>query len=156
MSGEVAQGCSVSPAMCFADVILTAVNNSYSEQTETQGQTDCKLKHATTFKKKKPWQTHTLSILNTNTFFCLCLFPDSCTVSLLNLPSTPHPLAFCLHPSLSLSPICCSLMDLFIALKVISSITSLLSSSFSFVRLSLSQLAATPSHALPSSAPAVF
>lgn len=33
MSGEVAQGCSVSPEMCFADVILTAVNNSYSEQT---------------------------------------------------------------------------------------------------------------------------
>ncbi len=33
MSGEVAQGCSVSPEMCFADVIWTAVNNSYSEQT---------------------------------------------------------------------------------------------------------------------------
>lgn len=32
-SGEVAQGSSVSPEMCFPDVIGTAVNNSYSEQT---------------------------------------------------------------------------------------------------------------------------
>lgn len=63
--GEVARGSSVSPKMCFPDVIGTAVNNSYSEQTGW----DCGDTLVLKSNMQQPWRkpgrhTRSLSVFN--------------------------------------------------------------------------------------------
>lgn len=109
--------------MCFADVIWTAVNNPYSEQTGrdtgtcwTLWHTDCELK--TYYIAEETWQTDIISICLTHPYMHLfCWFCRRFSFS---------SALWALTRSFHFSPFfwdCCTLMDLVSAAHVITPIT---------------------------------